>query len=120
MSYFPDIPFTPGKRISQASTNAVNVKNSGGTLGYICATNTNAAPRYVKIYDKATAPTVGTDAPIHVFMVPGNSSGAGTNFAPPGGITFVNGFSFAMTAGSADSDSTPVAAQEVIFNYGYQ
>ncbi len=120
MSYFPDIPSTPGKRISQASTNAINIKNSGGTLVYLCASNTNAAPRYVKWYDKASAPTVGTDAPIHSFLIPGNSSGAGSNIAPPGGINFTTGISYAMTAGAADTDTTPVAAAEVIINYGWQ
>lgn len=112
--------YTPGKVISAASTNATSIKTSAGTLGYITASNTNAAARYLKIYNKASSPTVGTDTPIHTFLIPGNTAGAGTNIPlPPQGIALGTGIALAITTGAADSDSGAVAASEIIVNYGY-
>lgn len=111
--------YTPGKLISAASTNATSVKASAGTLGYITASNINAAARYLKIYNKATAPTVGTDTPVAVFLIPGNTAGAGTNIPlPPQGMALGTGIAFAITTGVADSDTGAVAANELIINYG--
>ncbi len=51
------------RKLSAASTNATSLKASAGTLFALYAVNLNAAMRYVKFYDKASAPTVGTDVP---------------------------------------------------------
>lgn len=120
MSYIPGTPATPGKKISAATTNATLVKNSAGVLLYLNGTNTNASPRFVKWYDKASAPTVGTDVPIHTFMLPGNTSGAGIVIQlSPNGCNFATGLAYAITAGVADSDTTAVGALEVVINFGY-
>ncbi len=56
---------TPYHRVSTADTNATSVKASAGTHYGVQAGNVNAAARYLKLYDKATAPTVvGTDVPV--------------------------------------------------------
>lgn len=112
---------TPYKLISAASTNATSVKASAGTLYSITASNINAAARYLKIYNKASAPTVGTDTPVLVFLIPGNTAGAGTNI-PIGlpGYEFTTGIAFALTTGAADSDTGAVAASEIIVNLGYK
>lgn len=113
--------YTPGQLISAATTNATNVKASAAKIGYITASNVNAAARYLKIYNKATSPTVGTDTPVHTFLIPGNTAGAGTNIPLPSqGIELTNGFSFALTTGAAVSDTGAVAASELIVNYGYK
>lgn len=113
--------YTPGKLISAASTNATSVKGSAGTLGYITATNINASPRYLKLYDKATAPTVGSDAPVHTFLIPGNTAGSGIVIPlPPQGAAFSNGIGFAITTGVADADTGAVAASDIVINYGYK
>jgi hypothetical protein len=120
MSLIPPISYTPGKKISAASTNATVIKAAPGVIGYLCATNTNANPRFVKLYDKATAPTVGTDVPVATFLVPGNTSGSGTNVPLNGaGMNFLNGISFAITANVGDADATSIAASEVVLNYGW-
>lgn len=112
--------YTPGKLISAATTNATSVKASAGTIGYITASNINASPRYLKIYNKASAPTVGTDVPVHTFLIPGNTSGAGTNIPIPAqGIALGTGIAFALTTGAIDSDTGAVAANEQIINYGW-
>lgn len=112
--------YTPGKKISAASTNATVVKASAGTLGYVTATNINASPRYLKLYDKATSPTVGTDTPVHTFLIPGNTSGSGIVVSfPTQGVTFTAGIGLAITTGVADSDTGAVAANELVINYGF-
>ena len=55
---------------SAATTNATSVKTSGGTIYNIVASNTGAAAAYLKIYNKASAPTVGTDIPVHTCVIP--------------------------------------------------
>lgn len=111
--------YTPSKLISAAATNATVIKASAGTIGYLTASNINAAPRYLKIYNKATAPTVGTDVPVHTFIIPGNTAGAGTNIPlPPQGIALSAGISFAITTGVLDADVGAVAAAELVINYG--
>lgn len=120
MAFIPSVGYKPAKLISAASTNATSLKNSPGVLGYVCASNTNANPRYLKFYDKASAPTVGTDVPVHTFIIPGNTGGAGSNISPAGlGIKFYNGIAAAITGAPGDSDTTAIGANEVIVNYGY-
>lgn len=111
---------TPYKLISAASTNATSVKASGGNLFFASFGNTNAAARYIKFYNKASAPTVGTDTPIFTFMIPGNTAGAGSNPAiPPQGLRFNTGIAFAITTGAADTDTGAVALNEITVNLGY-
>lgn len=112
---------TPYKLISAASTNATSLKASAGQIYMITATNTNAAVRYLKLYNKASSPTVGTDTPVLVFAIPGGTAGAGTNIpVPAGGLVFGTGIAFAITTGAADSDTGAVAANEIIINIGYK
>lgn len=112
--------YTPAKLISAATTNATSVKASAGTIGYLTASNINASPRYLKIYNKASAPTVGTDVPVHTFIIPGNTAGAGTNIPlPPQGIALGTGIAFATTTGVADADTGAVASADLVINYGW-
>lgn len=96
---------------SAASTNATVVKASAGTLYNVTVSNTGAAARYVKFYNKATAPTVGTDTPVFTIQV-----AAGATLSIPFGTTghrFATGIGLAITANAADSDTTAVSAGEV-------
>lgn len=111
---------TPGVIISAATTNATSIKSSAGNLFFLSASNTNASPRYLKLYNKASAPTVGTDVPVLVFLIPGNTAGAGTNLGINiGGLRFTTGIALALTTGAADTDNTAVALNEIIVNYGF-
>lgn len=112
--------YTPGKLVSAATTNATVIKASAGTLGHISASNVNAAARYLKFYNKATTPTVGTDVPVLTYIIPGNTAGAGTNIPlPPQGINFSTGISFAITTEATDAGSTGVAVSEIVINYAF-
>jgi hypothetical protein len=112
--------WTPFKRVSTADTNAAVVKSSAGQVGYIVCSNVNAAARYLKLYDKATTPTVGTDTPVHTFIIPGNTAGAG-HVIPLGaaGGEFASGIGIALTTLPADDETTGVAAEELVVNVGY-
>lgn len=111
---------TPYKLTSAASTNATSVKGSAAKLYGIQVYNNNAAVRYLKIYNKASAPTVGTDTPIKVIHIPGNTAGAGSNVPIPSvGISLATGLAFAITTGIADSDTGAVALNEITVNLDY-
>lgn len=96
---------------SAATTNATSVKSSAGTVYGVLISNINAAARFVKFYNKASAPTVGTDTPIITIQVPANTT---INF-PIGelGLRFATGIALAITGAAADSDTTAVAANEI-------
>lgn len=110
---------TPHRTISAATTNATSVKASAGQVYGVYAHNTNAAVRYLKLYNKASAPTVGTDAPVLTLPIPGNTAGAGFMLNNELGIAFATGIAFALTTGVADSDTAAVAANEVLINLLY-
>ena len=115
-----DVVTLPFRLISAASTNATSVKASAGTITTIVAVNINETTvSYLKIYDKATAPTVGTDIPVMTIPIPTNIQGAGIVIPIPNGVTFSNGIAIAITGGVADSDTTAVVANEVVVNLTY-
>ena len=95
---------------STASTNATNIKATAGKLYGITAYNTNASARFLKLYDKRTAPTVGTDIPIVTFVLPATTLFSPILAAP---IPFNLGISYAITGLVADTDTTAITAYDV-------
>src|SRR5574343_324856 len=110
---------TPYKLISAATTNATSVKASAGQLYSIIAIGTTANIRYLKFYNKASAPTVGTDIPVLTIPIPGNTQGAGLAIHFTVGTVFTTGIAFAITAGVGDADSAAVGAGDVVVNLTY-
>lgn len=112
----PASPATPYFVNSAASTNGALVFGSSSGLHAFWATNTGATAAFVKLYNKATAPTVGTDVPEMIIPVPAAVSGVpGIASLPIGynGFRFLLGLGIAITGGAADSDTTAVAAGQV-------
>ena len=106
-------PVTPTQSFinSAATTNATSVKASAGTVWSIIASNVNAAARYVKFYNLAVAPTVGTSVPVFTITIPAGGTvqfDGGSN-----GIRFGTGIALAITGAMADADTTAVAANEI-------
>ena len=102
---------TPSNINSAANTNGTAVKTSAGTVYNVAAFNNGAAAAYVKFYNKASAPTVGTDVPIIVIKVnPGEN--AIQNFGTLG-HRFTTGIGLAITGGAADTDTTATTAGQV-------
>lgn len=106
-------PVTPTQTFtnSAASTNATSTKASAGTLWSVVASNINAAARYLKLYNKASAPTVGTDTPVLTIPIP--AGGVVQVDGGSNGIRFGTGIAWAVTASAADSDTTAVATGEI-------
>ena len=112
---------TPIHYLSAASTNSNNVKGSAGTIYEVTAINTTSTIYYLKLYDKATAPTCGTDTPVHTYPIPVNSTNGGgftINFSSVG-LAFANGIGFCLTGAIADNDATN-AATGVAMNFSYK
>lgn len=104
--------YTTSNVNAAATTNATLVKGSACQIKQLFVFNASAATKYIRLYDKATAPTVGTDAPAIVIAVPATTSKElilGDN----SGIPFKTGLGFAITGGAARLDSTAVAAGDV-------
>lgn len=99
-----------------ATTNASSVKTSAGNLYSIVATNLTATTMYLKIYNKASAPTVGTDIPIMTIPLPANDIKV-LEFGRVG-IRPSLGIALAVTGGLADSDTTVITAgNKLIVSY---
>lgn len=96
---------------SAATTNGTSVKSTGGNIYSITASNTNAAARFLKLYNLATAPTVGTSAVALTIPIPANSV-VNLNFGAYG-MRFGTGIALAITGAAADSDTTAIGAGEV-------
>lgn len=97
--------------MSAATTNATSVKASAGRVYGFKFTNTSAALKYVKLYNKASAPTVGTDVPVETIAVP---AGAFIEHVNPFGVSYATGIALAITGAAADADTTAVAANDII------
>lgn len=105
------------RSLSVVATGA-NVKASAGQIyGYYVANLNAASTRYLKIYDKASAPTVGTDTPVITIPIP---AGSAANVAFPNGIAFALGIGIGATTLIADADATAPSANEVVMNLFYK
>ena len=110
---------TPYKLIAQNSTNETNIKATGGNLYSITAIGLTSTVTYLKLYDLDTTPSVGTDVPVMTIPVPANTQGAGVTIPFLYGVNFTLGIGIAITALSADDDTTAVDADSVIINLTY-
>jgi predicted RecA/RadA family phage recombinase len=96
---------------SAATTNATNVKASAGNVHKIVGNNTVAVKKYLKLYNKATAPVPGTDTPVLTYVIPVSAvfsfdlSDLGTYFSA--------GIGYAITAAAADADATAIGAGDI-------
>jgi hypothetical protein len=112
----PAAPATPYILNSAATTNGNLVLTGTSGLHAFYATNTGAIPAYVKLYNKATPPTVGTDVPAMVLPIPAAVSGVPGVFTLPighQGFRFALGLGIAITGEAADTDTTAIAAGQV-------
>lgn len=99
-----------------ASTNATSVKASAGNVFKIVGVNTNAAARYLKLYSKATAPTVGTDVPVATLYLPPSTVNGGQFQFDFGSqpLYFSLGIGYGLTTAAADADTGALTAGDVV------
>ena len=95
-----------------ATTNAAFIKASAGNLYEITISNPTATPAYVKLYNKTTAPTVGTDIP--VLTIPVSATGVDSGFVNVAfgtiGKRFLTGIAIAVTAAAPATDTAAAVA----------
>jgi hypothetical protein len=92
-----------------ATTNATSLKASAGQLYHVCLNNNTSYPLFLKFYNKASAPTVGTDTVVHVLEA---QAGVPVCEATEEGYAFATGIAWAVTKGIADADTTAVALSD--------
>lgn len=90
---------------SAATTNATSAVAGPKILAGIICRNTTGASVFIKIYDKATAPTPGTDTPFLNIEIPPN-----TAFDREFNCKVTLGIGYAMTSTGALNISAAVTA----------
>ncbi|SRR5258706_1532966 len=92
------------------------IKAAKGQVFDIHVSNQAAAARYLKFYDKATAPTA-SDTPIRTYALPATSITALP--ISEAGIEFLVGISIRGTVLIADNDNTAPTANDIVVNIGW-
>lgn len=113
----PPAPTTPYFVNSAATTNGALILTGTSSVQFFYATNEGASYAYVKLYNKATAPTVGTDVPEMIIPIPPAAAGV------PGMVNlnmgvfvcarFALGLGIAITRNAVHTDTTAIGAGEV-------
>ena len=100
---------------SAATTNATLVSAGSTGLASLYATNIGGTVAFIKLYNKATAPVVGTDIPVMIIDLPaaGTAPGKHNLIAGSSPFRFPLGLGLAITGGFADADTVAVAAGQV-------
>lgn len=105
---------TPHKLISAATTNLTSVKASQGRIAGGIITNASASWRYVKFFNKNSAPVIGTDVPVLTVGIPPNGQVNLGSVFDQYGIHFAAGIAYALTTGPTDADNVAVGANEIV------
>lgn len=95
-----------------ATTNGALIITGAKRLAELTVSNPTATAAYVKLYNKATAPTVGTDVPVLTIAIPATAAGVGEksfNFGALG-KQFPLGIGIAVTAAAVATDATATVA----------
>lgn len=108
---------TPFRLVSIAGTNAKAVKGLPGQVVGWSAANLSGTWRFLKLFDVAGTPAVGTDAPEFTIGLPPMTE---VSLALSGGIAFSAGIALAMTAGPEDTDASPVGAGEIVLSLFFE
>lgn len=102
--------------VSAATTNAQSIATGARRLHSLTIYNYSGANKYVRLYDKASAPTVGTDVPSRVFVTAAN---IGQTISLPVGDAFALGIALAITGATGPLDATATAANDVLVVLNY-
>jgi hypothetical protein len=98
----------------------VNIKASSGVVIDIIATNRATAERFLKLYNKATAPTAA-DTPVMTIPLDGTTGGGqtGVSIDLTSGALFAAGIGVRATTGIADADVGNPSVNNVVLNMTY-
>lgn len=108
---------TSRKIVSAVGVNATNLTTSKSNIDLLLMVSGAATPRFVKLYDQATTPVVGTDVPKYTFEL---AKGPSPLQLPTRGLEFANGLGVAILLGVADSSTSAfTVAGEVVMMLDY-
>lgn len=92
-------------RNAAASASATIVKASAGNVTDIFLVNTQASYRFFRLWNRTTAPTLGTDAPLFTIPLPPNVE---VGYCPAIAMRFTAGIVYAITGADATELDTTV------------
>lgn len=98
-------------RLTSASTATGFLKASAGRVYNWSLLNTNAAARYLHLYAKATAPTLGTDTPVITIPLPASGQ---VSLSSDIGVSLATGVAYAVTTDNVAIPATTGAAGDVV------
>jgi hypothetical protein len=101
------------------SDNATSVKATTGQVFSVLGYNAASATRYLKLYDKASAPTVGTDTPfVTISLPPLTAFVIDTPLLP---LQFAAGIGYGLVTAAADNSTAAVTAADIVgLNIAYE
>ena len=112
-----EMPSSVYHKVAASGVNAANIKASSGIVTGWNIFNDTEFPIYVRLFNLATAPTVGSSEPLQTIAIQGGE----TAEAPPNpGVTYSTGIAIAITGGLPDLDGTSVTANSCVVDIFYQ
>lgn len=107
------------RRLATADTNLAVVKAAPGRVYGFSISNPSAAAKFVRLYNKATAPVIAADNALiqRTIMVP--AGGIAAYHVGTGLAGFTAGIAIAATGAIGDTDATALAANDLIIQIDY-
>jgi hypothetical protein len=105
--------------IAPATPAVVTAKSSAGAISAIICSNLSTDPVFIKFWDTATAPTLGTTACTYQFMIPGDANGRGFVIPLPNVRLHTHAIYFAITNGIAANDDTGLTVNTVLYDVAF-
>lgn len=102
--------------VAAASNNATSLKASAGQVYGYRVFNAAAYPVYLKFYNKASAPSPGSDTPVWVVGVAAGQAASDTFDIP---LTFGTGVAYAVVKGISNTDNTSLVASDCVWAIQY-
>lgn len=93
-----------------ATTNLTSAVPNPVDLYGIIVTNTAAAVKFLKVYNKASAPVLASDTPLLTICLP---AGQLVNIGFEAGLYLNLGLAYAITGADGDTDTTAVTAGDL-------
>ena len=109
--------YTATRVVSAATTNSTLIKAGPGSIVGIIASNSTASAKFLKLYNKVTAPTVGTDIPVLTLAIPAGNVLQLVDLDQIDLRTlFPLGIGLGITGAQVDTDTTATAVADVILS----
>ena len=106
---------------SAATVNSTSVTSTASMIYSGFIENFNSSAIYLKFYDSASAPTVGTDTPKLTIKISAESSFSFNDIiGSSGGIYFASGIGYGITGSYADDDTTTITADTALLQFSYK